>query len=508
MSAPTLSPEELADIKKSRKIRRNLAKRSHFWFFSIYLNHYLGFPFAPFHHEMFASTENIDQKLTVLVAFRGSGKSTLMSLSYPIWSIIGVQKKKFVLLVSQTQSQARLLLTNIKKELETNELLKADIGPFQEEGDEWGSNSIVLSDYDARIAVASTETSIRGIRHKQYRPDLVICDDIEDLSSAKTKEGRAKTFRWLTGEVMPIGDQSTKLVIVGNLLHEDCLLMRLKAGIDEEKLRGKFHAFPLVDEDGHISWPGKFSSQEMIDDLKSSIGNESAWYREYLLKIISDEDRLVKLDWIQYYDLIPENLSREFRYISTGIDLAISEKESADCTAMVSAKVYGSLENLKVFILPNPVNRRMDFPTTFNTAKELSHSLGGGHYTKLFIEDVGYQSSLVQQLVRNNVPAEGVLVHGQDKQARLTLITHLVQQGKVLFPRRGAEELISQLTGFGIEKHDDLADAFSLLLLKIMDNDKSGPNIRIICTGSIYDHRWSGNSPFSGTNRLSLLDKW
>jgi hypothetical protein len=110
--------------------------------------------------------------------------------------------------------------------------------------------------------------------------------------------------------------------------------------------------------------------------------------------------------------------------------------------------------------------------------------------------------------VRNNVPAEGVLVHGQDKQARLTLITHLVQQGKVLFPRHGTEELISQLTGFGIEKHDDLADAFSLLLLKIMDNDKSGPNIRIICTGSIYDHRWSGNSPFSGINRLSLSDRW
>ena len=31
-----------------------------------------------------------------------------------------------------------------------------------------------------------------------------------------------------------------------------------------------------------------------------------------------------------------------------------------------------------------------------------------------------------------------------------------------------------QLTGFGIEKHDDLADAFSLLLLKILEDDKGG----------------------------------
>jgi hypothetical protein len=121
-------------------------------------------------------------------------------------------------------------LANIKRELETNELLKADIGPFEEISDEWGSNSIVIPKYGARITVASTEQSIRGLRHGEYRPDLVICDDVEDLNSVKTKEGRDKTFNWLVGEVLPIGDQDTKMVLVGNLLHEDSLLMRLSNG--------------------------------------------------------------------------------------------------------------------------------------------------------------------------------------------------------------------------------------------------------------------------------------
>ena len=44
----------------------------------------------------------------------------------------------------------------------------------------------------------------------------------------KTKEGRDKIFQWLTGEIMPIGDTYTKKIFIGNLLHEDCLLMRLK----------------------------------------------------------------------------------------------------------------------------------------------------------------------------------------------------------------------------------------------------------------------------------------
>ena len=125
MNIPTLTADELIQIKKKRSIRRMLAKKSHFWFFSIYLGHYISYPFAPFHHEMFAMTEDINLSLAVLVAFRGSAKSTMMSLSYPIWAVVGTQQKKFVLIVSQTQAQARLHLSNIKKELETNELLIA-----------------------------------------------------------------------------------------------------------------------------------------------------------------------------------------------------------------------------------------------------------------------------------------------------------------------------------------------------------------------------------------------
>ncbi len=46
-------------------------------------------------------------------------------------------------------------------------------------------------------------------------------------------------------------------------------------------------------------------------------------------------------------------------------------------------------------------------------------------------------------------------------------MSDLVQSGKVLFPKEGADALIGQLTGFGTERHDDLADAFSILLTNI-----------------------------------------
>lgn len=465
-----LTKEELERIKNDRSIRRMLAVKSHYWFFTIYLGHYMQYPFAPFHHQMFEVTENDNLGLTVLVAFRGSAKSTLMTLSYPIWAVIGDQKKKHILIVSQTQNQARLHLANIKRELEGNDLLKSDIGPFEEVSDEWGANSIVISNYDARISAVSTEQSIRGIRHGQYRPDLIICDDIEDLNSTKTREGRDRTFSWFNGEIAPVGDKNTKIIVVGNLLHEDCLIMKLKKLIELKRLNGDFLAFPLIKSGGTIMWPEKYKSTEDIENLRKTIASESAYFREYLLKIISDEDRLVRLEWIKYYDDVPSENGNDFQFTGTGIDLAISEKESADCTAMVSAKVFDSGEDLRVYILPFPVNKRMGFPETVETAINLSKSLGR-YPTELYIEDVGYQQAFIQHLVSKNIPAEGIKVSGQDKRSRLALITHLIQQGKILFPKQGAEELIEQLTGFGIEKHDDLADAFSLLMIKILEFD-------------------------------------
>lgn len=468
-----LTAKELQEIRESRPVRRRLAKNSHLWFFSIYLSRYMKYGFAPFHYQIFHITENEDLKIAVLVAFRGSGKSTLMTLSYVLWSILGKQKRKFVLILSQTQNQARLHLTNIKNELENNELLKADIGPFEEVSDEWGANSIVLSYHNARIMVASSEQSIRGIRHGENRPDLVICDDIEDLASVKNKDGRDKTYNWFSGEVLPIGDKESKIVIVGNLLHEDSLLMRLKNSIENGSLNAKFFAYPLLDDKDTIAWHAKFKNMEQIEELKKKQVSDSAWYREYLLRIISDTDRLVHPEWIHYYDELPSEKNNNFRYTATGIDLAISDKDSADFTAMVSAKIFGYDDEFRAYILPHPVNERMDFPKTFDTAKNLSEALGGGDYTKLFIEDVGYQKSLVQHLEDNNIPAEGVTVGSQDKRSRLALVTHLIKQGKILFPRKGCETLILQLTSFGVEKHDDLADAFSLLAIKILEDANS-----------------------------------
>lgn len=485
MNKLKITKEILEKIIKDKKVRTAITKESHQWFFPVYLNRYMKYETADFQTEMLNITERKDIQFAVIVAFRGSAKSTIMTLSYPIWSILGEQQKKFVLILSQTQQQAKLHFTNLKKVLETEDLLRRDLGPFKEEVDEWGSFTIVLPKYNARITAASSEQSIRGMRHGQHRPDLIICDDVEDLQSAKTREGRNKTYSWFTSEVVPAGDKDTKIIVIGNLLHEDSLLMRLKEDIEEKRLDGIFRMYPIVDEE-KILWLGKYKNLEDIKQEKKRIGDRIAWEREFMLNIVPEVDQVIHREWIKYYDVLPK---KELRSIRIGVDLAISNKDTADFTAMVIGKIYGEGKDTKIFIQPNPINKKMDFPETVELCKSLHQDLKREMQPDFTIEDIGYQRSLPQQLEQEGLSVRGVKIGAQDKRSRLARTTHWIETGHILFPTKGAETLIEQLVGFGKEKHDDLADAFAYLILDVIQNPMYSPSITFIDIDTRIDCR-------------------
>lgn len=470
-----INKDQVEAIIRDRHSRVAITRDSHLWFFSVYLSHYMTYPFADFHYEMFNLTEDEKINTALIMAFRGSAKSTIFTLSYPIWSILGKPQKKFVIILGQTQRQSRQHLINIRKELEGNELLRADLGPFKEIEDEWGSTSLVIPKYNARITSASMEQTIRGMKHLQYRPDLIICDDIEDLQSVKTKEGRDKIHQWISGEVIPAGDKTTKTIFVGNLLHEDSLLMRMKDKIEEGTLNGRLLTVPLINEKGVIAWQGKFKDMTEIETERKKIANDSSWSREYLLKILSDHERVIHPDWIHFYDELPAITEKNaFRFCGTGVDLAISKEESADYTAMVSALVFGYEGRLKIYITPDVINQKLSFPETVLQIKTLIASKLCYERYRMFVEDVGYQKSIIQhindQKESKKFRIEEFRPKG-DKRSRLSLVSHAVQNGTILFPKNISPLLLNQLINFGKEKHDDLADAFSTLCIKILDRN-------------------------------------
>lgn len=472
--------EMIKKVLKDPQARKKLMRESHFWFFHICLNQYVKYPTANMHREMFEITEDENKECAVITAFRGSAKSTIMTLSYPLWAILGKQQKKFVLILSQTQSQARLHLANIRRELEANEVLSKALGPFREEKGKRGAVTLIIPEHNARITAASSEESIRGIRHGAFRPDLIICDDVEDLNSVKTKEGRDKTYRWLKGDIIPAGDRDTKVIIIGNLLHKDSLLMRLKDEIKKGTFSGIYKEYPLIDDKGKCLWPGKFPDKKTIKTEKSKIGDPFSWSREFLLHIVDDREPVIHEDWIHRYKEIPEPRRNEHSETVIGIDLAISEKDTGDFTAMVSAKIIGSGDEIRIYILPNPINAKLSFPEIVEHLKMLVKSYGDKFETTIYVEEAMLQGYLTQQLKNEDLRAEGFKIGTIDKRTRLAMASNYIRSGRVLFPEHGAEELIQQMLGFGIEKHDDLVDALTTMLLKIIEQNDTGEITRVV----------------------------
>ncbi|MDE1924670.1 MAG: hypothetical protein KGH79_00615, partial [Patescibacteria group bacterium] len=111
------------------------------------------------------------------------------------------------------------------------------------------------------------------------------------------------------------------------------------------------------------------------------------------------------------------------------------------------------------------------------TAKNISYALGGNSPTRVYVEDIGSQGIITDLLKAQGIPAKPFPVRGQTKEGKLQAVAPLIELGNIMFPEKGAERLIEQLIGFGGGDHDDLVDAFTMVILQLLETSKNRPSI-------------------------------
>ncbi len=128
--------------------------------------------------------------------------------------------------------------------------------------------------------------------------------------------------------------------------------------------------------------------------------------------------------------------------------------------------------------------QKLNFPAQVDLMKNVKSTVMKGSQDTLFVESVAYQEALPQMLEFHGVEAEAIKPKG-DKRTRLSLTSMSIKSGLIKFPRQGCEKLIEQLVGFGVEKHDDLADAFSLLINATLEKHADDGTIIMMWVGGI-----------------------
>ncbi len=454
-------------------IRRAIIKRGGLMgWCMVYLKHYFTVTPAKFHYllTLVLESELPEDELLEIIGFRGSAKSTFAVLALPLY--LSLEKlRQFIIVAGDTTAQTKLNIENIRYELESNEYIREDYGLVFSDSRNWSVDKLLLAS-GTLIMGRSRGQKMRGLRHRQYRPQVVIVDDAEDLEWVKKKDNRDKTERWFNSEVVPAQQEDkSKLVLIGNLLHKDALMMRVKKSKKEDGTPlFKCLEFPLIDrETKEVTWAGKYPSKEAVQKQREKVRSRVTWSREYLLKIVSEEDQVIKEEDIHKYpNHLPDKRNQDgalkHKVIDGGVgeDLAISEKQTADYTAMVAATKVKIEGRTHILIKPNPVNKRMGFDASLKEAAKVNATMPYG--TKWYVEDVGFQRAAIQKMQR-----EGLSVYPMrpvtDKKARLESVSPFIIDGTVMFPESGCEDLIEQLVGFGSEEHDDLVDAIVYLIM-------------------------------------------
>lgn len=157
----------------------------------------------------------------VVAAPRGHAKSTNFTFKDSLHAILYAYKH-YILILSDSSEQAEGFLDDIKTELEDNANIIMDFGSLK--GDKAWRTGVILTKTDIKAEAIGSGKKVRGRRHRNWRPDLIVLDDIENDENVNTPEQRRKLKNWFDKAVSKAGDTYTDIRYVEMIEKEIALL--------------------------------------------------------------------------------------------------------------------------------------------------------------------------------------------------------------------------------------------------------------------------------------------
>jgi len=417
------------------------------------------------YHSLLIPTERLAGAM--FVEPREHGKTVRWSFAYVLWSIV-TGKNRYALLIGASGDAAKENLINIKNEIEENELLLEDFGDLK--GDVWRDNRIELKlgpKKEACIQAKGSGASMRGTRFRQYRPDLIVLDDVLKDDAVGSPSQRDKIHRWLKRVVFNLG-KTAFIIWVNTIFHSDDPISRLIAEVEAGTLK-RWIAVRLscFRPDGSPLWP-EYWSAEALEEKREQLGFDS-FSTEWNNEPLSDEQRIIQRSWIkahEYRELPPAN---ELIYLY-GVDPATGKH---DRTAEVPIAVHKKTGI--IYVLP-PWAKVCSETATVRQLMIMQKLYG---FVLIAWEDVVF-SGIYGNYVQKMAAGENVylpikkLSNTLSKDAKARFLSPLIENGIIRFCAEGAEDMINELVNFPKWKFNDQMDGL-YLAVKVIPSGSGAP---------------------------------
>lgn len=426
-----------------------------------------------------------NDKMVALAAPRGHAKTTGMTVSYGLATLL-FRERKFMLLVSDTESQAAMFLGYFKEQLQENTPL---VELFGIKRDDQGKvrfvketeTDIIVEFEDGhkfRVIAKGAEQKLRGLIWSGTRPDIIMCDDMENDELVMNKDRREKMRKWFYSALLPCISSKGIIRVVGTILHMDSLLERLmpkpydrwshqeplKLWSETRRNGWRSIKYRAHNEDfTAVLWPEKHSKETLQQKREEYIGMgmPDVYSQEYL-NIPLDES-VAYFKRTDFLHISEDNARLPLHYYITA-DLAISEAERADYSVFIVA----GMDEFRRIHIKDIIRDRLDgreiVDTLLNLQRIYRPELVG-------IEEMQISKSigpfLTEEMVLQNTYLNIVkLKHGgKDKIQRARSIQARMRAKSILIDK-GADwyqTFEDELTRFPRDVHDDQVDAFAYL---------------------------------------------
>lgn len=321
-----------------------------------------------------------DHKFVAIAAPRGFAKSTAITHSYVLAKVC-FREAEFVVLVADTEAQSILFLNDIKRELLENENLRGLFGVDVLLKDSETDFIVKFDDgHLVRIVAKGSGKAMRGLKWRNKRPDLIICDDMENDELVMNKDRRDKHKKWFAATLMPIRSDKGIIRIVGTILHADSLLESFMPPMNEKttkeiglkvistKPRGWYALkYRAHNKDfSQLLWKEKKTKEDLVKirEYYESIGLLDVYSQEYLNHPIDESNTHFRRS--DFLAMQEEDYKKPKEYYIT-MDLAVTTKTATDYSVFM---VWGVDSDGYIHVV-NVIRARMDSLEIVDTIFEL-----------------------------------------------------------------------------------------------------------------------------------------
>lgn len=423
-----------------------------------------------------------DDPLVAIAAPRGFAKSTAVTHSYVLAEVL-FRQSKFVVIVSDTESQAAMFLGDIKNELLENEDLIHLFGV--DRFTKMNETDIIVQmkdGYKFRIVAKGAEGLRRGLKWDSLRPDLIVCDDMESDEAVSSKDRRTKLKNWFYATLLPSRSPSGKVRMIGTILHMDSLLENVmpkdkaltttSTALRNDNLKNLRRSWTSLRykahnaDYSHLLWEEKMN-EDKLKKLKQQYvdqGLPDVYSREYLNYPIDES-----FAYFHREDLLPmvdEDFEKDKQYYAA-IDFAVSTADRSDYTVIA----VGGLDSRGILHIVDIRRGRWD---SLEIVDEM-FSVQQRYTPELFITERGAIEKAIGPFLKQEMLNRNIYMNldantpTRDKMSRARGIQARLRAGSVRFDRE-AEWFLTleeEMTRFPKDKHDDQVDAISWMGLKL-----------------------------------------